>query len=111
MGKQFDAQRFNDAIDQGHLGAVGLRADIKDERPINRDAELLGRIMRLIDDHPIDFICYARKVMHAETYDKIAMHVAKTTGRVISRQRIHQRIQRMGRMVQSARELADECGW
>lgn len=42
MGKQFDAQTFNDAIDQGHLGAVGLRAEIAQDE-VDR-CEMCGAI-------------------------------------------------------------------
>jgi hypothetical protein len=65
-------------------------------REIHTDAEVLGRLCRMLDDDPLAFFVWTQRILWRDrTYDEIARRLALLNPRGVTRQAIYGRIKNM----------------
>jgi len=65
-------------------------------RQIHTDAEVLGRLCRMLDDDPLAFFVWTQRILWRDrTYDEIARRLALLNPRGVTRQAIYDRIKKM----------------
>jgi predicted DNA-binding protein YlxM (UPF0122 family) len=65
-------------------------------REIHTDAEVLGRLCRMLDDDPLAFFVWTQRILWRDrTYDEIARRLALLNPRGVTRQAIYDRIKKM----------------
>lgn len=68
----------------------------KPQRELHSDAEVLGRICRMMDDDPLAFFVWTQRVLYRErTYEQIANRLEELNPRKVTRQAIYDRIKKM----------------
>lgn len=66
------------------------------DREVRSDAEVLGRLCRMMDDDPLAFFVWTQRVMYRDrTYDQIAKRLSDMNPRTVTRQAIYDRIKKM----------------
>ena len=71
-------------------------AQYQPQRATYTDAEVLGRMCRMMEDDPLALYVYCMRVIHQDwTLDRIAKHLAKFRAKEVTRQAIYDRIRKM----------------